>query len=66
MDPQPRAGGVREALQQLRGARITGFTAKDKSYSLKYELGPETRFAPTAAHGAASPTHSPSRSSAAG
>ena len=44
VDPQPRAGGVREALQQLRGARITGFTAKDKSYSLKYELGPETRF----------------------
>ena len=26
VDPQPRAGGVREALQQLRGARITGFT----------------------------------------
>lgn len=44
VDPQPRAGGVREALQALRGARITGFTAKDKSYSLKYELGTETRF----------------------
>ncbi|MFM8468709.1 MAG: YHYH protein [Limisphaerales bacterium] len=45
VDPQPRAGGVREALQQLRGARITGFTAKDgKAFSLKYEVGAETRF----------------------
>ena len=45
VDPQPRAGGVREALQALRGARITGFTAKDgKSFSLKYTVGTETRF----------------------
>ncbi len=45
VDPQPRAGGVREALQALRGARITGFTAKDgKVFSLKYEVGAETRF----------------------
>ncbi|MEN9574823.1 MAG: hypothetical protein RL514_2678 [Verrucomicrobiota bacterium] len=45
VDPQPRAGGVREALQALRGARITGFTAKDgKAFSLKYEVGAETRF----------------------
>jgi len=45
VDPQPRAGGVREALQALRGARITGFTAKDgKAFSLKYTVGTETRF----------------------
>lgn len=44
VDPQPRAQPRREALQALRGARITGFTSKDKSYSLKYEVGAETRF----------------------
>ena len=45
VDPQPRAGGVREALQALRGARITGFTAKDgKAFSLKYTVGTETRY----------------------
>ncbi len=45
VDPQPRARPVREALPPLRGARITGFTSKEeKSYSLKYEVGGETRF----------------------
>ncbi len=44
VDPQPRAGGVREALQALRGARITGFTNQAPRYSLKYEVGAETRF----------------------
>ena len=44
VDPQPRAGGVREALQALRGARITGFTNQTPRYSLKYEVGTETRF----------------------
>ena len=44
VDPQPHAQPVREALQALRGARITGFTSKDKSFSLKYEVGAETRF----------------------
>lgn len=45
VDPQPRARGVREALQALRGAKITGFTGKtEKSYSLQYRLGGETRY----------------------
>jgi phosphatidylethanolamine-binding protein (PEBP) family uncharacterized protein len=45
VDPQPRAQGVREALQALRGAKITGFTTKDsKTRSLKYEVGSETRY----------------------
>ncbi len=45
VDPQPRAGGVREALTALRGAKITGFTAKsEKSYSLQYTVGSETRY----------------------
>ena len=44
VDPQPRAGGVREALQALRGARITGFTNQTPRFSLKYEVGAETRF----------------------
>ena len=45
VDPQPRAGGVREALPPLRGAKITGFESKDnKSFSLKFEVGSETRF----------------------
>lgn len=45
VDPQPRAGGVREALPPLRGAKITGFESKDnKSFSLKVEVGRETRY----------------------
>ena len=45
VDPQPRAGAVREALQPLRGAKITGFESKDdKSFSLKVEVGRETRY----------------------
>lgn len=45
IDPQPRAGGVREALPPLRGAKITGFESKDKkSFSLKVEVGRETRY----------------------
>lgn len=43
--PQPRAQGVREALQALRGAKITGFTNIDsKTRSLRYEVGSETRY----------------------
>ena len=40
VDPQPRAQGVREALTQLRGARITGFeeTAPRSAYTLRYEV----------------------------
>lgn len=40
VDPQPRAQGVREALQQLRGAKITGFTnsADQKSFRLQYSV----------------------------
>ena len=45
VDPQPRAQSLREAGAPLRGAKITGFTAKtEKSYSLKYEVGTETRY----------------------
>lgn len=44
VDPQPRAQPRRDGGAPLRGARITGFTAQDRSYSLKYELGTETRF----------------------
>ena len=44
VDPQPRAQPLREASAPLRGARITGFTAKDKAYSLKYEVSGEVRF----------------------
>lgn len=45
VDPQPRAQPMRQDLPPLRGARITGFTAKDgKNFSLKYEVGGETRF----------------------
>ena len=44
VDPQPRAQTVREAGAPLRGAKITGFTAKEnKSFSLKYEVSGETR-----------------------
>ncbi len=44
VDPQPRAQPRRDGGAPLRGARITGFTAQDRSYSLRYELGTETRF----------------------
>ena len=45
VDPQPRSGGVREALPPLRGAKITGFDSKDnKSYSVKVEVGREIRY----------------------
>jgi phosphatidylethanolamine-binding protein (PEBP) family uncharacterized protein len=44
VDPQPRAQGVREALQALRGAKITAFesTGKD-SYKLSYEVNGDQR-----------------------
>ena len=44
VDPQPRAQGVREALQALRGANITGFesTGKD-SYKLSYDVNGDKR-----------------------
>ena len=40
VDPQPRAQGVREALQQMRGAKITGFTNSpdQKNFALKYSV----------------------------
>ena len=39
VDPQPRARGVREALTQLKGASIVGFTAPDPtSRVLTYEI----------------------------
>lgn len=45
VDPQPRAGGVREALPPLRGGKITGFESKNnKSFSIKIEVGRETRY----------------------
>ncbi|MFO0923351.1 MAG: YHYH protein [Pirellulales bacterium] len=45
VDPQPRAGGVREALPPLKGAKITGFEKKDAtSFSLRIEVGRETRY----------------------
>ena len=44
VDPQPRAQPVRQDMPPLRGAKITGFTSKDKTYSLKYEVGGEMRF----------------------
>jgi phosphatidylethanolamine-binding protein (PEBP) family uncharacterized protein len=45
VDPQPRAQGVREALQALRGAKITGFTTKSENgHSLQYTVGGETRY----------------------
>ena len=44
VDPQPRAQGVREALQALRGAKITSFesTGKD-SYKLSYDVNGDKR-----------------------
>jgi hypothetical protein len=45
VDPQPRAGGVRPALPPWRGAKITGFTAKEnKSFSVKVQVGVETHY----------------------
>ena len=42
VDPQPRTGGVREALPPWRGAKITGFEAKEnKTYRLQVEVGRE-------------------------
>ena len=40
VDPQPRAQGVREALTQLRGARITAFeeVTPRSAYVLRYEV----------------------------
>ena len=39
VDPQPRARGVREALQQLRGATIVGFTTtRPDTRKLTYEV----------------------------
>ena len=40
VDPQPRAQGVREALQQMRGAKITGFTnsTDQKAFALRYSV----------------------------
>ncbi len=44
VDPQPRAGSVREALQPLRGAKITGFESTGtNSYKLTYEVNGEKR-----------------------
>lgn len=44
VDPQPRAQPVRQDQPPLRGARITGFTAKEnKSFSLIYAISGETR-----------------------
>lgn len=44
VDPQPRAQGIREALQALRGAEITGFekTGAD-GYQLSYSVNGEKR-----------------------
>ncbi len=44
VDPQPRAQGVREALQALRGAKITGFekTGAD-AYQLSYTVDGDPR-----------------------
>jgi phosphatidylethanolamine-binding protein (PEBP) family uncharacterized protein len=44
VDPQPRATPVREALQALRGAKITGFEKQGASnYKLTYTMDGETR-----------------------
>jgi len=44
VDPQPRARGVREATEPLRGAVITGFSSpRPDAYSLEYRVGTETR-----------------------
>ena len=42
VDPQPRAQPVREALQALRGAEITGFAKTgENAYELSYEVNRE-------------------------
>ncbi len=44
VDPQPRAQPVREALQALRGAEITGFQkTAENGYELNYEVGGDKR-----------------------
>ncbi len=44
VDPQPRAQGVREALQALRGAKITGFESTGKDgYKLSYDVNGDKR-----------------------
>ncbi|MCB1211780.1 MAG: YHYH protein, partial [Verrucomicrobiales bacterium] len=44
VDPQPRAQGVREALQALRGAKITAFASTGSdSYKLSYEVNGDPR-----------------------
>jgi len=44
VDPQPRANGVREALQALRGAKITGFESTGaNSYKLSYDVNGDKR-----------------------
>ncbi len=46
VDPQPRAQSVRPALQQIRGARITGFTtsADGKERKLTYQVAGKDAF----------------------
>ncbi len=44
VDPQPRANGVREALQALRGAKITAFESTGaNSYKLSYDVNGDKR-----------------------
>ena len=44
VDPQPRAQPVREALQALRGAKITGFESTSaSSYKLSYNVNNDLR-----------------------
>lgn len=44
VDPQPRALGVREALQALRGAEITGFEKTgENAYQLSYSVDGDPR-----------------------
>ncbi|MBU6181143.1 MAG: YHYH protein, partial [Verrucomicrobia bacterium] len=44
VDPQPRAQGVREALQALRGAEITGFEKTgENAYRLSYSVDGDPR-----------------------
>lgn len=45
VDPQPHAQPVREALQALRGAEITGFeSTAANAWQLTYDLNGETRY----------------------
>ncbi|MCB1065453.1 MAG: YHYH protein, partial [Verrucomicrobiae bacterium] len=44
VDPQPRAQGVREAMQALRGAEITGFEGSlSEGFKLSYEVNGDNR-----------------------